>query len=49
MLSGLSCDSLKTQAYDVAQANGLTVPFNDDKSKAGKDWLYMGFCLVILT
>ena len=27
-------------AYDVAQANGLTVPFNDDESKAGKDWLY---------
>ena len=40
MLFGLTCDSLKKLAYDVAQAYGLTVPFNDDKSKAGKDWLY---------
>ena len=40
MLFGLSCDSLRKLACDVAQANGLTVPFNDDKSKAGKVWLY---------
>ena len=40
MLFGLSYDSLRKLAYDVAQANGLTVPFDDDKSKAGKDWLY---------
>ena len=40
MLFGLSCDSLRKLAYDAAQANGLTVPFNDDKSKACKDWLY---------
>ena len=37
MLFGLSCDSLRKLAYDVAQANGLIVPFNDDKIKAGKD------------
>ena len=39
VLYGLSCDSLRKLVYDVAQANGLTVPFNDDTSKAGKDWL----------
>ena len=43
MLFGSSCDSLRKLAYEVAQANGLTVPFNDDKSKAGIKTGYMAF------
>ena len=39
MLFGLSCDSLRELAHDVANENNIKVSLNDNTVKASKDWL----------
>ena len=40
MFFGLTTDSLRELAFQLAEANGLNVPFNKSSNKAGKDWLF---------
>ena len=40
MFFGLTTDSLRELAFQLAEANGLNVPFNKSLNKAGKDWLF---------
>ena len=40
MFFGLTADSLRELAFQLAEANGLNVPFNKSSNKAVKDWLF---------
>ena len=40
MFFGLTTDSLRELAFQLAEANGLNVPFNKSSNRAGKDWLF---------
>ena len=40
MFFGLTTHSLRELAFQLAEANGLNVPFNKSSNKAGKDWLF---------
>ena len=40
MFFGLTTDSLRELVFQLAEANGLNVPFNKSSNKAGKDWLF---------
>jgi hypothetical protein len=36
---GLRCQDIKHMAFQLAIKNGLTHPFNEEKSAAGRKWL----------
>ena len=40
MFFGLTTDSLRELAFQLAEANGLNAPFYKSSNKAGKDWLF---------
>ena len=40
MFFELTTDSLRELAFQIAEANGLNVPFNKSSNKAGKDWQF---------
>lgn len=39
-LFGLTLTDVRILAFDLAEANKITHPFNKEKKKTGKDWLY---------
>ncbi|CAK8674357.1 unnamed protein product [Clavelina lepadiformis] len=39
MFFGLTGETLRALAFQLANANGIPVPFNINNQKAGKDWL----------
>lgn len=40
MFYGLTPDALRSLAYELADKNNLKHPFDTEKRKAGKDWMY---------
>uniref|UniRef100_A0A8D9EKN5 HTH CENPB-type domain-containing protein n=1 Tax=Cacopsylla melanoneura TaxID=428564 RepID=A0A8D9EKN5_9HEMI len=39
-LFGLTLEDLRRLAYNLAESNNIKHPFNEEKKKAGKSWLY---------